>query len=247
MQTTQDEWAVSPLNPTGTVSEVNTSTILKKAVLVCARVFAAFGVFLVGWSVFDPHLPALTFLDPRALILAAILVAAGVVDRAKGVVPTEITYPLMLAGIARAIVVGDPSFLLYWFALAGIYLLNVIGGGDVKLLMGMFGLWPHLEFFIAMEIVVIATHLPIVLYRRFRHTDARTQLRTAWIWLQVRALEVMLGGTTAPKLISTAIAERPTEEELARHGDRLAIIFALAGIVYLILMTPVGLNWNFKI
>lgn len=247
MQTRQDEWAVSPLNPTGTVSEVNTSTMLKKAVLVCARVFAAFGVFLVGWSVFDPHLPALTFLDPRALILATMLFAAGIIDRVKGVVPMEITYPLMLAGIVHAIVVGDPSFLLYWFALAVIYLFNVIGGGDVKLLMGMLGLWPHLEFFVVVEIVVIATHLPIVLHRRLRHANTRAQWRTVWVWLQIKFLDVLLGESNAYELLAAVVAKRPTEEELSRRGDRLAIAFALAGILYLVVMTPVGLNWNFKI
>ena len=247
METIKDEWAHSPLNPSAATSRVNPLTVLRKGLLTFIRVLTALGVFVVAWSLFDPHLPPLTLLDLRALLLATILIAAGIADLVNGIVPIEITYPLMLSGIVRAIIMGDPSFLLYWFALAIIYLFNVIGGGDVKLLMGMFGLWPHMEFFIVMEIVVIASHLPIVLYRRFRHAEARAQLHAACLWLWLKVLDVMLGETTPQNLIRATIAQRPSGEKLSRHGDRLAIAFGLAGIVYLLLMTPVGMNWTVRI
>ncbi len=247
MESIKDEWALSPLNPSVATSRLNPLAVLRKGLRTFIRLLAALGVFVVAWSLFDPHLPTLTFFDLRALLLATILIAAGIADLVNGIVPIEITYPLMLASIVRAIITGDPSFLLYWFALAIIYLFNVIGGGDVKLLMGMFGLWPHMEFFIVMEIVVIVTHLPIVLYRRFRDAEARAQVRAACIWLWLKVLDAMLGETPPQNLIRATIAQRPSGEKLSQHGDRLAITFGLAGIVYLLLMTPVGMNWNVRI
>jgi hypothetical protein len=110
-------------------------TSFSKVIVLSLRLLTALAVFLVAWSFFDLHFSPIKFFDARALMLAAILLAAGIIDRVKGIVPMEITYPLMLAGIVRAIVLSDPSFLLYWFALAIIYLFNVVGGGDVKLLM----------------------------------------------------------------------------------------------------------------
>lgn len=217
---------------------------VRKVSTVILRMFAASSVFLIAWSVFDSRFSALIFLDIRAIALAAILLIAGMIDLAKGVVPIEITYPLMLAGIVRAITVGDPSFLVYWFALSIIYLFNVVGGGDVKLLMGMFGLFPHLEFFIVMEVVIITTHLPIVLHRRLGHGHFRVQFESIYRWAHLKFIELMLGETTPQTLLQQAIVNRPTNETLARNGDRLAIAFSFAGILYLFLCTPAGLNWH---
>lgn len=247
MKTTKSEWQVTALCRAAATSRVRNRIVLKQAITVTLRSLAAVSVFLVAWSIIDSRFPPLGFMDPRALGLAVILLTAGLIDLAKGVVPIEITYPLMFAGIVRAVVVGDPSFLLYWVALAVIYLLNVVGGGDVKLLMGMFGLWPHLEFLVVMEVVVIVTHVPIVLYRRLRHAQGRAQLCYAWNWLQIRFIQLMTGEETPNALAQEAIAQRPTIKELSERGDRLAIAFALGGILYLFLLTPLGLNWNFKI
>lgn len=216
----------------------------KKAIGLSLRLVAALAVFLVAWSFFDSHFSPVAFFDKRALMLAAILLAAGIIDRAKGIVLMEITYPLMLASIVRAIVFSDPSFLLYWFALAIIYLFNVVGGGDVKLLMGMFGLFPHFEFFVVMEIVVIATHLPIVLYRHLHLAKNRMFVKELLVRIHIRSIELLTGQTTTNELARQVIAQRPSDAELSRRGDRLAIVFSLAGIFYLFLATPVGWNWH---
>lgn len=216
----------------------------RKIIAMLLRLLGAFAVFLVAWSFFDSHFPPVSFFDMRALMLAGILLAAGILDRAKGIVPMEITYPLMLAGIVRAIVLSDPSFFLYWFALAIIYLCNVIGGGDVKLLMGMFGLFPHFEFFVVMEIVIIATHLPIVMYRHLHRAANRMFVKEICTRIHIRAIEMMTGQTTTQELARQVIAQRPSDVELSRRGDRLAIVFSFAGILYLFLATPAGLNWH---
>lgn len=216
----------------------------KKATALSLRLLAALAVFLVAWSFFDSRFPPFAFFDVRALLLAAILLAAGIVDRAKGIVPMEITFPLMLAGLVRAIALSDPSFLLYWFALAIIYLFNIVGGGDVKLLMGMFGLFPHFEFFIVMEIAIIVTHLPIVLYRRLRQAENRLFAKNLLTHAHLRAIELMTGETTTHELARQVIAQRPSDAELSKRGDRLAIVFSFAGVLYLFLTTPVGLNWH---
>ncbi len=219
-------------------------TSFKKVIVLSVRLLAALAVFLIAWSFFDSYFPPLTFFDMRALMLASILLAAGIIDRAKGIVPMEITYPLMLAGIVRAVVLSDPSFLLYWFALAIIYLCNVIGGGDVKLLMGMFGLFPHFDFFVVMEIVIIATHLPIVVYRHLRRAANRTFVKELLARIHIRSIELMTGQTTTHELARQVIAQRPSDVELSRRGDRLAIVFSLGGVLYLFLATPAGLNWH---
>ncbi len=219
-------------------------TSFSKVIVLSVRLLAALAVFLVAWSFFDSHFPPVAFFDLRALMLAAILLAAGIIDRAKGIVPIEITYSLMLAGIVRAIVLNDPSFLFYWFALAIIYLFNVVGGGDVKLLMGMFGLFPHFEFFVVMEIVVIATHLPIVLYRHLHRAKNRMFVKELLVRIHIHAIELITGQTTTHGLAHQVIAQRPSDAELSRRGDRLAIVFSFGGILYLFLATPVGLNWH---
>lgn len=219
----------------------------KSVVVLSLRLLAASSVFFVAWSMFDLRFSPLTFLDVRAFAFASFLLALGLIDRAKGIVPMEITFPLMLAGVVRAIFLSDPSFLLYWFALAIIYLFNVVGGGDVKLLMGMFGLFPHLEFFIVMEIVVIATHLPIVLYRRWLHGNFRAQVQSMYHWANFRFVELVLGELTPHTLLRRAIVQRPSSETLSRRGDRLAIAFSFAGILYLFLCTRAGMNWHIGI
>lgn len=239
--------ARAPLNPDASVGQVRGVQRVRKASVLILRFFAALSVFTVAWALFDSRFFPLVFLDVRAFTLAAILLGAGIIDLAKGVVPIEITYPLMLAGIMRAIVVGDPMFLLYWFALAMIYLLNVVGGGDVKLLMGMFGLFPHLEFFIVMEVVILVTHLPIVLLRRLRQKNLRVQIQTVRQWVHINFIEFMLGETAPQTLVRQAIVKRPTIETLSQRGDRLAIAFSVAGILYLFLCTPAGLNWHIQI
>ena len=218
--------------------------LFKKAIGLSLRLLTALAVFLVAWSFFDSQFPPPAFFDLRALMFAAILLAAGIIDRAKGIVPMEITYPLMLAGIVRAIVLSDPSFLFYWFALAIIYLFNVVGGGDVKLLMGMFGLFPHFEFFVVMEIVVIATHLPIVMYRHLRRTSNRMFVKELLALFHLRAIELMTGQTTTHELARQVIAQRPSDSELSKRGDRLAIVFSFGCVLYLFLATPVGWNWH---
>lgn len=242
MERAENEWQVAALNANTTVAQASRRTIFKKAITSFLRLLAALSVFLVAWSLFAPHFPPPGFLDPRALALAAILVTAGVVDIARGIVPMEITYPLMLAGIVRAVLLGDPSFLLYWLALAIIYLLNVIGGGDVKLLMGLLGLFPHFEFFVVLELVVIATHLPIMLSRRLGQDHL--YFDHAFVWIRVRVIELLAGEWTTQKLVRQVIAFRPTEQELSKRGDRLAIVFSFAGILYVFMMTPAGLNWR---
>lgn len=247
MENANKKWESMISETDAKIVKSNRFTILKTGAIVILRLCAASCVFLIAYSMFDLQFPALKFLDERALGLVVILLFAGVIDLAIGIVPIEITYPLMVAGVVRAIVLGDASFLLYWFALALIYLLNVVGGGDLKLLMGMFGLWPHLEFFIALEAVIIATHLPLIIYRRTRKKNWRAQFQFMYRWTHLKLIEIIAGETTPHKILHQAIVRRPTSETLSHQGDRLAIAFSFAGILYLFVCTPVGMNWRFAI
>ena len=83
--------------------------------------------------------------------------------------PNTVTYPLMAIGIVRAIAFRDGIFP---FVLGGVlYALErtrFMGGGDAKLLMGLFGLFPdvQLAWFVAVSILV--TGLPYLAYK-YRH------------------------------------------------------------------------------
>ena len=83
-------------------------------------------------------------------------------------VPNSITYPLMAIGIARAITFGDASFLLYWAVFFFLWTARFMGGGDAKLLMGLFGLFPNFQLAQVMSMSILVTGLPYLLYK-YRH------------------------------------------------------------------------------
>ena len=94
-------------------------------------------------------------------------------------VPNSITYPLMAIGIARAIAFGDVSFLLYWAVFFFLWTARFMGGGDAKLLMGLFGLFPNFQLAQVMSASILVTGLPYLLYKYRRQW--RTVLR-ALFW-----------------------------------------------------------------
>lgn len=221
---------------------------LQRIPKLAARWASTAVVFGIACSLFAPMLPPLGFLDLRAFLFAVILLVAGICDLRTGRVPAEITLPLMAAAIVRGVLLQDLSFLLAWGMLIAIYLLHILGGGDSKLLMGLFGLFPSVTFYYAFAVFWVVTHYPLLLYWRLRTSSGRARLKHFGLWTLLQPLHFLAGQMTRERLrtLPDELAQAwPSDDDLSRKGLRMAITISLGGILYLFLMTPVGLNWQF--
>ena len=100
--------------------------------------------------------------------MSALCVWISLVDFRIHRVPNWITYPLMLAGVARAIALVNATFLVYWFVLFTLWQIRFMGGGDAKLLMGFFGLFPDFQLAWLMAISILVTGIPYLVFK-YRH------------------------------------------------------------------------------
>lgn len=146
--------------------------------------------------------------------IAALFVQISVNDFKTRLVPNTITYPLMLIGLVRAIAFRDGIFLFYWAVLFTLWTVRFMGGGDAKLLMGLFGLYPdfQLVWFVAASIIV--TGLPYLAYK-YRHE-----------W------------RTIPRAIFWRLITRqflPSQAEFEKEAVPYAFSFCLAGAMYLLM------------
>ena len=127
-------------------------------------------------------------------------------------VPNGVTYPLMLVGLIRAMAMADAVFVIYWLVFFSLWQMRFMGGGDAKLLMGLFGLFPDFQFAWLMAASILVTGVPYLLLKY------RNQWRTvprAHIWgLITRQLH-------------------PTQGEFESEAVPYAFSFCLAGVVYL--------------
>jgi len=129
-------------------------------------------------------------------------------------VPNWITYPLMLAGVARAIALVDATFLIYWIVLFSLWQVRFMGGGDAKLLMGFFGLFPDFQLAWVTAMSILITGIPYLVFK-YRHQ-----------WRSIpRALFL--------RLITRQLLPSPTEFE--KEAVPYAFSFCLACIAYLVL------------
>ena len=146
--------------------------------------------------------------------IAALFVQISVNDFKTRLVPNAITYPLMLIGLVRAITFRDGIFLLYWAILFALWTVRFMGGGDAKLLMGLFGLYPdfQLVWFVAASILI--TGLPYLAYK----------YRREW--------------RTIPRAIFWRLITRqflPSQAEFEKEAVPYAFSFCLAGAMYLLM------------
>ena len=131
-------------------------------------------------------------------------------------VPNWVTYPLMAVGVLRAIVFLDATFLLYWVGLWLLWSAHFMGGGDAKLLMGLFGLFPDFQFAWLVALCILVTGLPYLTYK-YRHQ-----------WRSIpRALRRMLW-----RLITRQFL--PSQAEFEKDAVPYAFSFCLAGGIYLL-------------
>lgn len=156
-------------------------------------------------------------LSPSSLHIAvigmeALFVAISVKDLQQERIPNLLTYALMLAGVIRAVIMHDPSFLAYWAVLWLAWSANFMGAGDAKLLMGLFGLWPDMRLAYVIAGSILLTGLPYLIFKYRRRW--RSAVRgLAWRLFTLQLL--------------------PSPQEFQHEAVPFAFSFCLAGGVYL--------------
>lgn len=161
--------------------------------------------------------------------MAAFLTLAGGWDLKARRVPNWLTLPalaVVLAWRAARFVLssarGAPgaaelTFLVPWAVIVlALWPLRVFGGGDCKVLMVLFGVFPTWDMFI-LALLVSGLVIGVVLIWRYAHQRRLGHL-AIWLWSRLSTGQL-----------------RPTDEELAARGEPTAFLFAAAGLCMLIL------------
>ena len=146
--------------------------------------------------------------------ISALFIWISINDFRTRRVPNVVTYPLMMVGVVRAITFCDGIFLLYWVVFFTLWTTRFMGGGDAKLLMGLFGLFPDFQLAWLVAFGILVTGLPYLAYK-YRH-QWRTIPR-ALFW----------------RLITRQFLRNQTEFE--KEAVPYAFSFCLAGAAYLLL------------
>ncbi|MFN2250845.1 MAG: prepilin peptidase [Anaerolineae bacterium] len=160
-------------------------------------------------------------IDPFVLVKIAVvawMVTVAVMDHWSGRIPNWMTAPVFLGVGLFRIYQGftvSPTYFLLLVAWAGIFvlwMLHFIGGGDAKFLMGIYALFPNMEFTTVLALILLLTTVPLfIMEMRGR-----------------RAGEVR--DSAYRRVVTGQVL--PTESELHERGRRYAWTFALPGIIY---------------
>ncbi len=158
---------------------------------------------------------------PVAVVgMDALFVGISLHDFRTRSVPNMVTYPLMTVGALRALLFHDPGFLIYWGALWLLWTARFMGGGDAKLLMGLFGLFPDMRMTWLVASSVLLTGIPFLLYKHRRALTSAQGWRSALKRLGWRLVTLQL---------------LPSESDFNKEAVPFAFSFCLAGAVYLLL------------
>ncbi len=145
--------------------------------------------------------------------LSAYLLLAAAWDLRTMRVPNWLTLPALGGVLAWRLVHLDVSFLPFWAACLVSWYVHVLGGGDVKLLMVLFGLFPEVELVYALLIGAAVILALLVLWRRARIRKLRMFLVS--VGHRVLALDFF-----------------PPARALQVQGEPFTFVIALVGIVY---------------
>jgi len=151
--------------------------------------------------------------DCARVALTVYLILAAVWDLRTRRVPNWLTLPLLAGVLVWRLAQLDFTFVLYWCACLAAWLLNSLGGGDVKLLMGLFGLFPQVELF---YLLLIFAGAGIGAVLTLRHVRARS----LWAWLR----------RTAYRLSRLDLF--PSRSEMEAGAEPFTLFISLAGVAY---------------
>ena len=149
------------------------------------------------------------------------LVAVSVWDRLQARVPNYLVLPVMFGAMiwrlyaaVRMGAWGPLGFAaIAWVVLYALWLGNVFGGGDAKLLMALFAAFPTIQFLVFFSIVVLLVSMPMLIIKY-----AKQGLRTSLQNTRRRLAEGRL---------------LPTAEQLRSEGRPHCWSLALPGVIYL--------------
>ena len=148
-----------------------------------------------------------------ALALTGYLVLAAAWDLRTRRVPNWLTLPGVAGVLAWRLAHLDVSFLPFWVACLLTWHLNLLGGGDVKLLLVLFGLFPEVELFYVFLGVTAVVLAVLLVWRRARS----------------HRLGALVSSLTA-RLVTLRLV--PSREQLEEQGEPFAFLISLAGVVY---------------
>jgi Flp pilus assembly protein protease CpaA len=146
--------------------------------------------------------------------ISALFIWISINDFRTRRVPNVVTYPLMMVGVVRAIAFRDGIFLLYWVVFFTLWTTRFMGGGDAKLLMGLFGLFPDFQLAWLVAFGILVTGLPYLAYK-YRHQWRSIPRALFW------------------RLITRQFL--PSQAEFEKDAVPYAFSFCLAGAAYLLL------------
>lgn len=174
------------------------------------------------------------------LVLTFWLIAVALRDLRTGIIANWLTLPVMgfvggfrlLQGLSYALDTVQPQvsveipwlsdpqaptnlalMLVAWVLVYLIWQLNIMGGGDAKLLMGLFALFPTTDFALFFAVVVVILSVPLI-------------IRQHWGRSPTSIAHGILGRVFTGQFF-------PTREELETRGRRYAWVFCLPGVLYL--------------
>ncbi len=161
---------------------------------------------------FDPLSQPDLFLVAR-VALTVWLLAAAASDIRTGRIPNWMTLPVMAGvGLYQLVIGHQWQIIVFWLVLFVLWELNFMMAGDAKLLMGLFALFPTLDYAVVLMVGGMIELIPLLILR-YRSRPLTTTLTSV-------ALRVQNG-----QLV-------PTRDELRNEGRRLAWVFCLPSIVY---------------
>lgn len=157
------------------------------------------------------------FTSPEwALIIVIYLVIVALVDMRTNRVPNWLTLPPMAALLVLRAWRGEGLILLaYWAPAFVLWLINVAGGGDIKLLMVELALWPS-PWFVAVAGATVALVGTVVLLSRYKSL-------------------VSLARAQYAAVARLAAGDHPSRPELECYGTPGAYLYEVAGAVFVVL------------
>lgn len=182
------------------------------------KIFLAGGIAFLAFALVFPRFFSDTPHVMAMLGMNALFIGIALHDLQTRRVPNLVTYPLMAGGILRAILLRDPGFLAYWGVLWLLWTARFMGGGDAKLLMGLFGLFPDIRMTWLVSASVLVTGIPFLTYKHRRALISVRGWRSALRDLGLRLVTLQL---------------LPSQIEFEKEAVPFAFSFCLAGAAYL--------------
>ncbi len=154
--------------------------------------------------------------------LTLYLGAITALDWRTRVIPLALTLPAMLGLAVWRLYQGSFGFLFAWFFIFALWSTGrFFGGGDAKLLMALFALFPEERFLLVLCLSVLAMGVPVLVARAWGKPLGATAQR---LWERAGVVLAILGG-------NLKAGGEEARLELEKEGVP-AVAFTLAGVIY---------------